>query len=83
MALLRYPALRWGTFFVCLIIGTWLGMFMQRFGVTSAIFTNFVDFTVDIRNIDLVMLRFGFLFGVKLNLGTIIGAVAGVLLSRP
>lgn len=83
MASFKFSALRWGTLFVCLIIGTWFGIFMQRFGATRAVFANFVDFAVDIRQIDLVMLKFGFLFALKLNLGTITGGFAGVLFARP
>lgn len=82
MALRGFPALRWGIFFICLVMGTWFGLFMQRFGVTSAVFANFVDFTIDIRQVDLAMLRLGLLFSLRLNVGTIIGGIAGLIIAR-
>lgn len=82
MALRGFPAMRWGIFCVCLVMGTWFGLFMQRFGIASAVFANFVDFTIDIRQIDLAMLRLGFLFALKMNAGTIIGGIIGILIAR-
>lgn len=82
MSLRRSSALRWGVFFLCLVMGTWFGLFMQRFGVTSAIFSNFVDFTIDISQVDIGMLKLGFLFALRLNAGTIIGGIAGMFIAR-
>lgn len=82
MTLRGFPAMRWGVFFICLVMGTWFGLFMQRFGVVSAVFANFVDFTIDIRQIDLAMLRLGFLFALRINAGTIIGGILGILIAR-
>ena len=39
-------------------------------------------FAIDIRQIDLVMVRIGFLFAMKLNLGTLIGAITGIVITR-
>ena len=69
---------RWGV----ILLGTWLGLFLQRFSATSLLFSNIVDFTVDVREIDLLMLRLGFLFALKLNLGTLIGAISGIVITR-
>lgn len=82
MAVRGFPVIRWGIFFICLVMGTWFGLFMQRFGVTSAVFSNFVDFTIDVRQIDLSMLRLGFLFSLRMNVGTIIGGIIGLLIAR-
>ena len=41
-----------------------------------------VHSTVDVREIDLLMLRLGFLFALKLNLGTLIGAICGIVITR-
>lgn len=82
MALRGFSAMRWGVFCVCLVMGTWFGLFMQRFGIASAVFANFVDFTVDIGQIDLAMLKLGFLFALKLNAGTILGGILGILIAR-
>ena len=81
MALVKSASLRWGVIFLCMILGTWLGLFL-RFSATSLLFSNIVDFTVDVREIDLLMLRLGFLFALKLNLGTLIGAISGIVITR-
>ena len=78
MALVKSASLRWGVIFLCMILGTWLGLFLQRFSATSLLFSNIVDFTVDVREIDLLMLRLGFLFA----LGTLIGAISGIVITR-
>ena len=82
MALVKSASLRWGVIFLCMILGTWFGLFLQRFSATSLLFSNIVDFTVDVREIDLLMLRLGFLFALKLNLGTLIGAICGIVITR-
>ena len=82
MAVVKSGTMRWGVIFLCMILGTGLGFFLQDFSATALLFSNIVDFTVDVREIDLLMLRLGFLFGVKLNLGTLIGAVAGIVIAR-
>lgn len=82
MAQLKSVTLRWGALFIFLILGTWAGIFMQRFSATSSLFANFINFNIDIRQIDLTMLRFGFNFAMKVNLGTIIGGFVGVWFSR-
>lgn len=82
MALIRSSTLHWSALFFCLVLGTWLGVFLQRFDATSAIFTNFVNCNIDIRQVDLIVLRFGFSFAMKLNLGTIIGGVFGAWVMR-
>lgn len=82
MVLNRSSAPRWAALFLCVLLGTWLGIFLQRFGATSVFFANFVDFNIDVRQIDLVMLKFGFHFAMKLNLGTIIGGAFGMWITR-
>lgn len=74
--------MRWGVVFICIILGTLVGVFLQRFAVTAAMFSNFINFTFDIRQVDLVVLRFGVYLGLKVNVGTIIGGLLGVLLAR-
>lgn len=82
MALVKSSSLRWGVILLCMILGTWLGLFLQRFSATALLFSNIVDFTVDVREIDLLMLRLGFLFALKMNLGTLIGAILGILITK-
>lgn len=65
-----------------MILGTWLGLFLQRFPATAILFSNVVDFTFDVREINIVMIRLGFLFSLKLNLGTLIGAITGIVITK-
>ncbi|MBQ0055499.1 MAG: hypothetical protein KBS54_05090 [Synergistaceae bacterium] len=67
---------------VCLVLGTGIGIFFQQFGVTAQLFQNFVDVKFNISEIKLLFVQFGFMFGIKINLGTIFGGIAGILLSR-
>ncbi|MEG1912127.1 MAG: hypothetical protein RR091_06540 [Cloacibacillus sp.] len=82
MALFKNYSIRWGIIFLCLVMGTWLGIFFQRFPATAVLFANVVDFSVDIKEINFVMVRLGFLFALKLNLGTLIGAITGIFITR-
>lgn len=82
MASVKSVTLRWGLLFLCLILGTWFGIFMQQFVPMAKFFANVIDFTIDIKQIDLVMLKFGFSFAMKLNLGTLLGGFAGVWAAR-
>lgn len=82
MALAKSGRMRWGIVFLFLVLGTWLGIFLQRFSASSSLFSNVIDFVIDVKQIDLIMLRFGFYFALKMNLGTLIGAVAGIVASR-
>lgn len=82
MSFIKSSALRWGLLFACLVIGTWIGIFFQHFEATAMLFTNIVDVSLDIKEIDLAMIKFGFLFALKLNLGTLIGGIIGIWLAR-
>ena len=82
MVLFKNYSIRWGIIFLCLVMGTWLGIFFQRFPATAMLFANVVDFSVDIKEINFVMVRLGFLFALKLNLGTLIGAITGIFITR-
>ena len=78
----KITLMRWWLLFLCLVLGTWFGVFMQDFGAFAPYFRNVVDFAVDIKQIDLIMLRLGFLFALKMNLGTLIGGIIGIWLAR-
>lgn len=82
MALVRSGRLRWGMLFLCLVLGTWLGIFLQRFSASALLFSNVVDLAIDIKQVDLIMVRFGFYFALKMNLGTLLGALAGLYISK-
>ena len=70
MSFIKNSSIRWGVILLCMILGTWLGLFFQRFPATSVLFAN------------VVMVRIGFLFALKLNLGTLIGAITGIVITR-
>jgi hypothetical protein len=82
MSALKASTRRWGIVFLCLLLGTWLGVFFQHFDATALIFKNFVDIAFNVKDIDIVMLKFGIFFGLKINLGTIFGGAIGVWLTR-
>ncbi|MGI6442331.1 MAG: hypothetical protein GXZ13_04730 [Synergistaceae bacterium] len=82
MALIRSNSLRFVVILICLIFGTWVGVLLQQFAATATLFKNIVDFTIDINKVDLMMIKFGFLFSVKLNLGTVIGGAIGIWVAR-
>jgi hypothetical protein len=82
MPAFRGVSLRWWIFLACVVLGTFLGIFFQRFDVTAPLFRDVVRFEVDVRNIDLLALDFGFHFGLRLNLGTFFGGVAGLWAAR-
>ena len=82
MSVFKSSALRWGVVLLCLLLGTWCGMFLQHITATSLLVANFVDVGFNIKELDLAMLKFGLLFALKINLGTVIGGVIGLWLSR-
>lgn len=82
MALIRSNSLKFVIILIGLIFGTWVGVLLQQFPATATLFKNIVDFTIDIKKVDLLMIKFGFLFSVKLNLGTVIGGVIGIWAAR-
>ena len=49
MSFIKNSSIRWGVILLCMILGTWLGLFFQRFAATAVLFANVVDFTIDIR----------------------------------
>ena len=49
MSFIKNSSIRWGVILRCMILGTWLGLFFQRFATTAVLFANVVDFTIDIR----------------------------------
>ena len=80
--ILKNTSKTWCIIFVSLILGTGLGIFFQQFGITSQLFHDFINFKINIEEMNLIFIKFGLLFGIKINLGTIIGGVAGILWAR-
>ena len=75
-------SVRWLLFVACVVLGTFLGIFFQHFSTTAPLFRDIVNFNVNVGEIDLLALRFGFHFGVRMNLGTLFGGVVGLFVAR-
>ena len=54
MAFAKSSSFKYGVIFLCLILGTWCGFYLQRFSAAASIFANVVDFTIDINELILV-----------------------------
>ncbi|HON34317.1 MAG TPA: hypothetical protein PL052_05455 [Synergistales bacterium] len=72
----------WPVLILCLILGSFLGVFLQGFPATGRLFRNIIDFGLDMRNLDLVIIDLGFRFYIHANLGTLIGGILGILVMR-
>lgn len=82
MVIARAYSVRWVLFLACIVFGTFMGIFFQRFGVTAPLFQDIVNFTVSVDRIDLLALNFGFHVGLRMNLGTLFGGIAGIWAAR-
>lgn len=78
----RGYSVRWLLFLACVILGTFIGIFFQHFSTTAPLFRDVVSFAVRVDQVDLLALRFGFHVGMRLNLGTFLGGVVGLLMAR-
>ena len=67
---------------VFVFIGTLLGLYLQRFQMTSVFFRDILSVGFNIQDVDLGVFSFGLKFSFRCNPGTIVGAVAGLWLSR-
>jgi hypothetical protein len=73
---------KWLIFAACVILGTFIGIFFQHFSTTAPLFKDIVNFTLGVDEVDLLALKFGFHFGLRMNLGTFFGGVTGLLVTR-
>lgn len=73
---------RWWYVLFFVFIGTLLGLYLQRFQMTSAFFRDILSVGFNIQDVDLGLFSFGLKFSFRCNPGTIVGAVAGLWLSR-
>lgn len=78
----KSPVLRFLVIILCVILGTWIGIYLQSFSPIARFFTNFVDFEINIEQINIVVLRFGMLLALKLNLGSFLGGLVGFFAVR-
>ncbi|MEG1837012.1 MAG: hypothetical protein RRZ70_03125 [Synergistaceae bacterium] len=68
--------------FLCMLIGTALGIYLQSFPIVSRYFYNFVDWSFDVKKIDWILLSFSFFIKVNINLMTIIFGMFGIWMAR-
>jgi hypothetical protein len=73
---------RWLIFAVCVVLGTFIGIFFQRFTTTAPLFVDIVNFNLGVDEVDMLAVRFGFHFGLRMNLGSFLGGVIGLLATR-
>ncbi|HPC76233.1 MAG: hypothetical protein WBJ42_05485 [Thermovirgaceae bacterium] len=73
---------RWWVVVLCVILGSILGVFLQRFQATERLFRNIIDVGFDMRNLDLIFIDLGFRLYIRANLGSLIGGTFGVLVVR-
>ncbi len=73
---------RWSVVLFCAVLGTLLGIFLQRFAPTASFFRDFEKISIAISQVDLIALRFGFQFSLRVNLGTFLGCIAGFFVAR-
>lgn len=82
VAVFKGYSMRWWIFIACIVLGTFMGIFFQHFAVTAPLFRDIVSFNVNIGQIDLLAVKFGFQFGMRLNLGTLFGGIIGLWVAR-
>jgi hypothetical protein len=82
MASSRRDGFRWWIFFACTVLGTFLGIFFQRFDVTASLFRNLIDLGFDLKDLNLLAADLGFRFYLHMNLGTFLGGAVGLWLAR-
>jgi hypothetical protein len=73
---------RWSFVVLLLLLGTLLGVYLQRFGATGPFFRDIVHTGFDLGEVDLVFIRFGLSLFVRLNLGSLLGALVGLWVLR-
>ncbi|MCF7935266.1 MAG: DUF4321 domain-containing protein [Synergistales bacterium] len=73
---------RWLVIVVCIVLGTLAGLLLHRLGLLFPYFSPLPAVGFDLRELDLVFMRCGLSISFRVNLGTLIGAVVGIWLSR-
>ncbi|MDR1514665.1 MAG: hypothetical protein LBS45_03140 [Synergistaceae bacterium] len=81
-AIIRGYSTRWLIFLACVILGTFIGIFFQHFSTTAPLFRDIVNFNLGVNEVDLLAVNFGFHFGLRMNLGTFLGGIIGLLVTR-
>lgn len=72
----------WTFVILLVLLGTFLGVYLQRFGVTAPFFRDVVRSGFDLRDVDLVFMQFGLSFHLRLNLGSLLGGLVSLWILR-
>ncbi|HOR53660.1 MAG TPA: hypothetical protein PLM30_00400 [Synergistales bacterium] len=72
----------WWVVILCVILGSFLGVFLQGFTATERLFRNIIDVGFNMKNLDLIVIDLGFRLYIRANLGSLIGGIFGVLVLR-
>ena len=67
----------WWLVVILVCFGTAVGVFLQRFDGLDTLFRDFARAGFDLREVDLLFVRFGLSFFVRINRGTLLGGVVG------
>ena len=70
----------WWLVILLVFFGTVVGVFLQRFDGLDTLFRDFARAGFDLREVDLLFVRFGLSFFFRINLGTLLGGVVGLWL---
>ncbi|MDR0648676.1 MAG: hypothetical protein LBF92_05020 [Synergistaceae bacterium] len=81
-AIIRGYSTRWLLFLACVVLGTFIGIFFQHFSTTAPLFKDIVNFRIGFEDLDMLAFNFGFHFGLRMNLGTFLGGVIGLFVTR-
>ncbi|HCA40970.1 MAG TPA: hypothetical protein DEP01_05415 [Aminobacterium sp.] len=82
MALGRSGNVRWWMLIICIIIGTLLGFYLQKFTLTAPYFRNIISIGFDLHDVRLAIMDFGLKFYLHCNVGTLIGGIVGLWIAR-
>ena len=70
----------WWLVILLVFFGTVVGAFLQHFDGLDTLFRDFARAGFDLREVDLLFVRFGLSFFFRINLGTLLGGVVGLWL---
>lgn len=69
---------RWTFVVLLVLLGTVLGVYLQRFDATAPYFRDVVRSGFDLNDVDLVFVQFGLSFHMRLNLGSLLGGLVSL-----
>ncbi|QTX33275.1 hypothetical protein KAR29_05150 [Aminithiophilus ramosus] len=72
----------WTFVILLVLLGTFLGVYLQRFDVTAPFFRDVIRSGFDLRDVDLVFMQFGLSFHLRLNLGSLLGGLVSLWILR-